>query len=100
MSVHLSTAYQELTCSALCVGLVGLTGVWLQDKVNASSKGINVLSAEVQVRHTKRSLPQELGRMLVANYESDQKTIQSASTSLASYQHELASLDDTFPKHF
>ena len=98
--MHFSTAYQELTCSALCVRLVGPTGVWLQDKINASSKGIKVLSAEVQVRRTKRSLSQELARMLVAYYESDQKTIQSASTSLASYQHELDSLDDTFPKHF
>ena len=99
MSVHPGTAHQELTCSALCVGSVGLICVWLQDKINASSKGINTLLAEVQVRRNKRSISQELARMLVANYESNQKTIQSASTSLASYQHELDSLDDTIPKH-
>jgi len=96
--VHPGTAL-EPTCSALCVGLVGLIGVWLQDKINASTKGIKALSAEVQMRRDSRSINQDLARMLVASYESNQKSIQSVSTSLASSQHELDNLDNTIPKH-
>ncbi len=96
--MHPGTAL-EPTCSALCVGLVGLIGVWLQDKINASTKGIKALSAEVQMRRDSRSINQDLARMLVASYESNQKSIQSVSTSLASSQHELDNLDNTIPKH-
>lgn len=97
--MHPGTAALELTCSALCVGSVGLIGVWLQDKINASTEGIKALSAEVQMRRDSRSNSQEHARMLIAHYESDQKTIQWASTGLASSQHELDNLDDTIPKH-
>ncbi len=57
------------------------------------------VSAEVQMRRDSRSNSQEHARMLIAHYESDQKTIQWASTGLASSQHELDNLDDTIPKH-
>ncbi|DBB18299.1 TPA: hypothetical protein ACH3X3_003255 [Trebouxia sp. C0006] len=51
------------------------------------------------MRRDSRSINQDLARMLVASYESNQKSIQSVSTSLASSQHELDNLDNTIPKH-
>ncbi len=98
--MHPGTAALELTCSSLCVGLVGLIGVWLQDKLNASTEGIKVVSAEIQMRHNSRSASQECVKILMAQYESDQEEIERTSTNLASSRHELDNLEDIMPKHF